>query len=139
VAGLLFGGILRRCPRIRFFIAHAGGTVPYLASRLELAASWHVADSVRAGARDTALSLAGLYYETAQAFAPGTLACLRAVTDESHVLFGTDFPMIKGDAVTASRKAIAGNSVLNPVKVGRENALALFPSLAGGTMTSGVS
>lgn len=130
LAGLLYGGALRRCPRIRFLVAHAGGTAPYLASRLQLAASWQVADGVRAAAQDTAHSLAGLYYETAQSFAPGTLACLRAVTDESHVLFGTDFPMLKDDGVAATRTAVAGSSVLNPAKVGRDNALALFPSLA---------
>lgn len=129
VAGLLYGGTFRRCPRIRFVVAHSGGTVPYLATRLELASSWQVAEGVREQARDTAKYLARLYYETAQAFAPGTLACLRAVTDESHVLFGTDYPMLKDAAVAATMRALSGNSEINTAAVGRTNALALFPSL----------
>lgn len=129
VAGLLYGGTLRRCPQLRFVIAHAGGAVPYLASRLELAGSWQVPDGIRAGARDAADSLRSLYFETAQSFAPGTLACLQAVTDDSHVLFGTDYPLLQEAAVKATMQAISRYEPISTVKVARENALALFPSL----------
>ncbi|MBB5959523.1 putative TIM-barrel fold metal-dependent hydrolase [Saccharothrix tamanrassetensis] len=43
VANLLFRGALRRFPGIRFVLAHGGGTIPYLAGRLELAKTWVLA------------------------------------------------------------------------------------------------
>lgn len=129
VAGLLYGGTLRRCPSLRIVVAHAGGTIPYLAARLELAGSWQVPDRVKAGARDAADALAGLYYETAQSFGPGTLACLRAVTDDTHVLFGTDYPMLREPGIAAAIRAMSSSEHVNQPGVRRDNALALFPSL----------
>src|SRR6185437_6372850 len=90
MVALLFNGSLERLRHIKFVLAHAGGTLPFLAHRLELADTWVggvSADQVRQ-------TLRRLYYETAQSCGPGTLACLRAVTEESHILFGTDFPFI---------------------------------------------
>ena len=112
MAALLFNGSLERFGRIRFVVAHAGGTLPYLAHRLELADTWVggvPAEQVRQALRQ-------LYYETAQSCGPGTLACLRTVTEESHILFGTDFPFVTG----AYPDAPAG-----------AGARALFPGLDG--------
>jgi len=126
VAGLLYSGTLLRCPDIRFIVAHGGGAVPYLAQRLEL---WLPPDGQRVTGHEVADSLRRLYYETAQSFAPGTLACLQAVTDDSHVLFGTDYPHMNEAVIAASREAIPAYARLNPAGVGREHALALFPQL----------
>lgn len=107
---LLFNGSLGRFRSIRMILAHAGGTLPFLAQRLELADTWVggvPADEVRRALRR-------LYYETAQSRGPGTLACLRAVTDESHILFGTDYPFI---------------SEGNPGESAGNGACALFPGL----------
>ena len=131
VAGLLCGGTLRRCPDIRFIVAHAGGAVPYLARRLEL---WLRPDSGRMTVGDVAGSLRSLYYETAQSFAPGTLACLQAVTDDGHVLFGTDYPHMDEAVIAATRQAMSEYGRLNLTAVGRENALALFPRLGAGAV-----
>lgn len=90
MTALLFNGSLERYCGIRFVLAHAGGALPFLARRLELAETW-VGGVPAAQVRRT---LRGLYYETAQSDGAGTLACLRAVTDESHILLGTDFPFI---------------------------------------------
>lgn len=126
VTGLLYGGTLRRCPDIRFIVAHAGGAVPYLAQRLEL---WVPPDGERVTAHEVADSLRRLYYETAQSFAPGTLACLQAVAGDRHVLFGTDFPHMDEAAIASSRQAISEYGRMNLAGVGRDNALALFPQL----------
>lgn len=132
VAGLLYGGTLRRCPDIRFIVAHAGGAVPYLAQRLEL---WLPPDGERMTAEEVARSLRRLYYETAQSCAPGTLACLQAVADDGHVLFGTDYPHMDEAVIASSRQAISDFGRLNPAGVGREHALALFPRLGAGNAT----
>lgn len=129
VAGLLYSGTLRRCPGIKFIVAHAGGAVPYLAARMELAGTWVLKDNADAAADVVAAGLRSLYFETAQSFGPGTLACLQAVTDSSHIMFGTDYPFMSEDVIASSRQAISQNGTLSPVKTGRENALALFPRL----------
>lgn len=109
---LLFNGSLERFRSIRFVLAHAGGTLPFLAQRLELADTW--VGGVPPG--EVRRGLRRLYYETAQSRGPGTLACLRAVTEESHILFGTDFPFI----TEGSPGATAG-----------AGAWELFPGLGG--------
>jgi 6-methylsalicylate decarboxylase len=120
VAQLIFTGALRRYPRLRWVLAHAGGAIPYLSWRLDLAGTWVLAD--RAG-EDVAGQLAGLYYETAQSAGAATLACLREVTEDSHILFGTDFPFMSGPVVAATLRGLSGLDVA-------DNALALFPRLA---------
>lgn len=129
VAGLVYGGTLRRWPGIRFIVAHAGGAVPYLAGRLELAGTWILEDNTNAASEAVAEGLRNLYYETAQSFAPGTLACLQAITDASHILFGTDYPFMGEEVIASGRQVIAEYGRLSPAAVGRENALALFPRL----------
>ncbi|MEV8633171.1 amidohydrolase family protein [Streptosporangium sp. NPDC051023] len=123
VADLLFGGTLGRCHDIKFILAHAGGTVPFLAWRLELAATWVLPE---AGEVDVAAELRRLYYETAQAASPATLACLREVTAGENILFGTDFPFMKDAVVSATLGHLAGIADLDF----RGNILALFPRLA---------
>ncbi|MEV4093080.1 amidohydrolase family protein [Streptosporangium saharense] len=123
VADLLFGGTLTRCRDIRFVLAHAGGTVPFLAWRLELAATWVLPG---AGEVDVAGELRRLYYETAQAASPATLACLAEVTGKENVLFGTDFPFMR-DAVVAETLRHLAEAGQIPFE---DNTLALFPRLA---------
>ncbi|GAA3124130.1 amidohydrolase family protein [Streptosporangium carneum] len=132
VADLLFGGTLGRCHDIRFVLAHAGGTVPFLAWRLELAATW-----VLPGAADTDVAgeLRRLYYETAQAASPATLGCLREVTERENVLFGTDFPFMRDTVVSATKRHLAEVADLDLTG----NALALFPALAGRLEAAGVA
>jgi len=105
VASLLFSGTLRRCPDIRFILAHGGGTVPYLARRFELAGEWVLPDATAEAVRD---GLHGLYYEMAQSASPGALACLRTVTDDSHILFGTDYPFMPEAVVASTLRAMRG-------------------------------
>lgn len=100
VIALLFNGSLGRFRSIRMILAHAGGTLPFLAQRLELADTW--VGGVPAA--EVRRALRRLYYETAQSRGPGTLACLRTVTEESHILFGTDYPFI----TDGSPGAVAG-------------------------------
>ncbi|MCO5967362.1 amidohydrolase family protein [Actinoallomurus soli] len=105
VAGLLFGGTLRRCPDVRFILAHGGGAVPYLAQRFELAGEWVVPG---ADARQVRDDLRRPYYEMAQSASAGALACLRTVTDESHILFGTDYPFMPEPVVASTLRAMSG-------------------------------
>ncbi|MGH3914862.1 MAG: amidohydrolase family protein [Pseudonocardiaceae bacterium] len=132
VADLLFRGTLRRYHELRFILAHAGGAIPYLASRLELAATWVLAGNRHADRKIVRAELSRLYFETAQAAGPGTLACLWEVAGKGHILFGTDFPFMKDAVVAATRRGVEeyrGASIAAIASIGRDNALELFPRL----------
>lgn len=125
VANLLFRGALRRFPGIRFVLAHGGGTIPFLVGRLELAKTWVLADRNGSAPQDPVRTeLARLYYETAQASAPAALACVDAVAEPGHVLFGTDFPFMTAPVVEATRREVAEHRA----DIGGAG-LALFPRL----------
>ena len=121
---LIFSGALDRFPNIRFILAHAGGTLPYLASRL---AASPLIDPGRLGGRspdDIRAKIKHFWYDTALAFGPQTLAVLAAVADPKKILFGSDWPYAP-ETVTAETVRSLG-----PAPELRENALALFPRLA---------
>lgn len=95
LAQLVFGGVLRRHPRLRIVAAHGGGTIPYLAGRLD--AAWASDPDVHhrlpyPPSRDFArLYLdAVLYHQRA----------MRAAADlvgETRMIFGTDHPFSVAD------------------------------------------
>jgi predicted TIM-barrel fold metal-dependent hydrolase len=98
---LIYHGILARFPRITWILAHAGGTLPYLSQRLK---SLLVAqDSGRPSFAERMPEgvmpyLARFYYDTAIAGSAAPMAALAAVTEPSHVLYGSDWPyMPPGD------------------------------------------
>jgi predicted TIM-barrel fold metal-dependent hydrolase len=123
---LIFRGALDRFPRIRFILAHAGGTLPYLAFRL----AWSpTIDRRRLGEMtpdDVRAKLRHFWYDTALAAGPQTFAALDVVADPSRILFGSDWPYAP-EAVTAATVASIDE---RRTRVLRENALALFPRLA---------
>jgi 6-methylsalicylate decarboxylase len=126
---LVFSGARARFPSIRFILSHAGGTLPYLALRLELAPMIEASlqnmsrDEIRAG-------LGSFWYDTALASGSQTMGALSRVTAAEHVLFGSDWPFCD-DSVTAEEIGLlaapdflAADTV---AMIGRENAMALFP------------
>ena len=133
VAGLLFGGTLERCPDIRFILSHAGGTVPYLVWRLALGQYLpSLQDKVPQGV-ETYLSK--LYYDTALSASPHALRSLQECVDDSHILFGSDYPLAPEPVTEASIHALEeyegfDEQALAAVYSG--NAAALFPRLERG-------
>ena len=88
---LIMTGTTRRFPRIRFMLAHNGGTLPYLAWRLSAAP---LIDARYQHMDETGIraEIARFHYEIAQSPGPEAFGSLLAVTDTSHILFGTDWP-----------------------------------------------
>lgn len=131
---LIVRGALDRFPRIRFILAHAGGTLPYLAFRLAMSPS---IDPKRLGhltAGDVLAKLRHFWYDTALSAAPSSLAALLQVADPSRILFGSDWPYAPETVTAASVAALEQSPLLDGrlrAAIGRENALALFPRLAG--------
>lgn len=100
---LMYLGVFRNFPNIRWVFAHAGGTLPYLAFRMSLGAfNEFVADNVPDG---PPAYYARAYYDTALSYAPASLAALREVAPLDHVAFGSDWPFTR-QLFEASRAAL---------------------------------
>ena len=87
---LMYLGVFKSFPNIRWVFAHAGGTLPYLGFRMSLGAfneivAGNVADGPPA-------YYARAYYDTALSYAPPALAALREVAPLDHIAFGSDWP-----------------------------------------------
>ena len=95
---LIVSGALRRFSDIRFILAHAGGTLPYLVPRVALSVSMMPGVAERVG--DVHAAFASFYYDTALSAGASTIAALMQVARPDHVLFGTDFPMAPVPAIT---------------------------------------
>jgi predicted TIM-barrel fold metal-dependent hydrolase len=95
---LIISGALRRFADIRFILAHAGGTLPYLVPRVSLSVSMMPGVAERVG--DVNAAFASFYYDTALSAGVSTISALMQVARPDHVLFGTDFPMAPVPAIT---------------------------------------
>jgi 6-methylsalicylate decarboxylase len=126
IMGLAFSGDAARFPDIRFIWSHAGGSVPFLASRID-GASANAKEALPRGFR---AELQRFYYDTAGAANRGALASLRELVPPTRILFGTDFP--PGGTSAGVAKALADTGLFSPSDlraIERENAVRLLPRL----------
>lgn len=131
VANLVYSGTLERCPDIRFIIAHAGGTAPYLAWRISLF-QYQPAGMLPQG---VITYLKRLYYDTALSAVPYALQSLQELVDPSHILFGTDYPFAPESVISFSMKGLKDDESFDDralKAIAQENALRLFPRLSRG-------
>ena len=133
VATLLFSGTLERCSRVRIILPHAGGTVPFIALRLTLGQFWPgLQENVPRG---VLAYLQRLYYDTALAAAPFALRSLQELVDDSHILFGSDYPFapeLAAAATVAGLNEYPGFDQSAREAVFHRNARELFPRLRTG-------
>jgi predicted TIM-barrel fold metal-dependent hydrolase len=131
ITNLIYGGMLERYPDIRFIFSHGGGTIPYLATRIEEGARrWR-------GAAENAPKgfyyyLKRLYYDTAGAASTYNLPSLRALIEPDHILFGTDYPFATTPIIAAKVDGVArfaGFNAKGKASIEEKSALALFPRL----------
>ncbi len=93
VALLILRGTLERHPALKLLIAHAGGTLPYLAGRLDSCVKNDIS-------KDFGLSkppshyLHQCWYDSIAYHAPA-LAALEAFADPAKIMFGTDHPFFR--------------------------------------------
>jgi predicted TIM-barrel fold metal-dependent hydrolase len=121
-------------PHIRWLLAHAGGTLPFLAYRASLLQ--YVAPIMQntgLGVLDTQnLDFGRLFYDTALSPAPSAMMSVREVAPVSHIMFATDWPFsaeiftIPGDPSPQLPRSFDATELH---QVLRGNALAQFPKL----------
>ncbi len=135
---MLYMGVYRLFPNIRWLLAHAGGTLPFLAYRTSLfTLTPAAADALGLPVlNDVEVfgSYADLFYDTALSPAPSAMKSVREVTSLEHVLFATDWPFsgpvflatTSGDPQPRLSETFNNSERL---AVERNNALAQFPRL----------
>ncbi len=130
IMSMLYYGTPERFPDMNMIFSHAGGAMPYIASRTAVL-SQRNKDFKLSG--DKLLpAMRNFYYDVTQSLSAPTFAALRALAPMEHLLFGSDCPFAKEPQVRAvlgelDRLALppADRTLLE-----RGNALNLFPRLA---------
>jgi aminocarboxymuconate-semialdehyde decarboxylase len=91
IAKLHYSNTLARTPDVKYVFVHAGGTIPFVASRFAIVDEMDVIGGTqeRGAFADV---LPRLYWDTASAFTDPVLHMLRSVTGLENVVFGTDYP-----------------------------------------------
>ena len=91
---LSYQHVFTNYPKIRWLLAHAGGTLPFLAYRTSLLQYVApIAQNLGISALDKQNSDYGrLFYDTALSPAPSAMKSVREVTSVKHVMFATDWP-----------------------------------------------
>ena len=91
IAKLHYSNTFARTPDVKYVFVHAGGTIPFLASRFAIVDDMDVIPGAaeRGAFADT---LPCLYWDTASAFSDPVLHMVRSVTGLGNVVFGTDYP-----------------------------------------------
>ena len=89
---LAYGGVLERFPGLKFVTHHAGGTIPYLAKRIEMS-------DRRELPRSIGDYLRRFFGDTAVQGNTANLMCALAFFGADHLLFGTDFPFNRDTSI----------------------------------------
>jgi predicted TIM-barrel fold metal-dependent hydrolase len=131
---LMASGTIDRYPNIRFSLAHAGGCVPFLATRLQLPRSAvPAAPDVSVFAAEK--SIAKFFYDTSLSASAAAMRSVLEVTDIDNVVFGSDWPFsgLVYRAGTTTDPAPGLSEVFDNdqrYRIERLNALQQLPSLA---------
>ena len=128
VVNLIFSGTTTRCPKVRFIVPHAGGTLPFLARRIGMFARG-LTGSTPVPAEE---HLRKMYYDLAGSPGSNALAPLLEMTERSHILYGSDYVHTPEAIVSAHLAELLSSKLLSPEDfraIARGNALALFPRL----------
>src|SRR5262245_41160786 len=130
IVNLIFTGTLKRCPDIRFIVAHGGGTVPFLAQRISMLEGHRRALEVA----DVLPQLRALYYEIASTTGRYALRSLQELAGATQILWGSDLPFVYGKRLQEEVdhwEEYDGFDAAARLGVEQQNALRLFPRFAG--------
>lgn len=125
---LITTGTLDRYRRISVILSHAGGFLPYIGGRAELA------DNGPGPGRDAfRRGLRRFHFDTAMPASPYAAPTLLAAVGSGRLLYGTDWNQREADPVKAITRALDHDPALTArdrAAINRGNALRLLPRLA---------
>src|SRR5947209_3872185 len=126
ITGVCFSGDAARFPNIRWIWSHAGGSLPFLAGRID-GASGNFKAQMPNGFM---LELSKMYYDLTGAANPGAVASLLKLVTAAKIIFGTDFrPGGSSQAVARALRELRMFSENDLRAIERDNAVKLLPRL----------
>ena len=91
---LLYSGLLERFPDLILILAHLGGTLPFLARRIDLGFDIpHFPDKYKKIPRRPSEYMKKLYFDTALGWHKPAFDCACALVGIEHLVYGTDYFM----------------------------------------------
>ena len=127
VVSLLLSGTLARNRDTKWLFSHGGGTVPMLAGRMDYFFKFRP-DAKTIAPDGFEAEFKRLFYDTANATHPSSMAALLKLIPESQVVFGTDYPYVPIDTQAAAiRKLGLSDATAQAIESG--NAMNLVPRL----------
>jgi predicted TIM-barrel fold metal-dependent hydrolase len=127
ITNLLFTGSFARYRDIKWVFSHGGGTIPFLAGRIQNQS--HIAKNLHEVAPDGVYAeLKRLYYDTANAAYPPTLAALTRLIATPHILYGSDVPYLTEEQNLKGLRSY-GFPAATLAAIEHGNAQALIPRL----------
>jgi 6-methylsalicylate decarboxylase len=131
VLSLLANGTLVRYPDIKWIASYGGGTIPFVAGRIDA----FVHASMRAAVKPEEIAphgvfaiLQGLYYDTVNVTAPYSWAALTKFVKPSQIVYGSDFIYFHENQLDAIDQR--GLSPTDKAAIFAGNAKRLIPRLA---------
>jgi predicted TIM-barrel fold metal-dependent hydrolase len=128
IVSLLLSGTFARLRDIKWLFSHAGGTIPFLAGRIEAfyeqrarAPGGFAPDGIEA-------ELRRLSYDTANATHPAAMAALTKLVPVSQITYGTDYPYFPLNQIDSLRQLGLPSPDLDAIASG--NAARLVPRLS---------
>jgi len=92
---LLYSGLLERCPDLVLILAHLGGTLPFLARRIDLGfEDPHFSDKYRQIPRRPSDYMSRLYFDTALGWHKPAFECAQSLVGIEHLVYGSDYFML---------------------------------------------
>ena len=92
VTSLLLSGSFAQQRDIKWLFSHAGGTIPFLAGRIEAFYEQRARNAGGFAPDGIEAEFRRLYYDTANATHPAAMAALMKLVPVSQITYGTDYP-----------------------------------------------
>jgi 6-methylsalicylate decarboxylase len=130
IVSLLLSGSFAKQPDIKWLFSHAGGTIPFLAGRIEAFYDQKARDAGAGGFAPNGIEaeFRKLHYDTANATHPAAMAALMKLVPVSQITYGTDYPYFPLDQINSLRKLDLAPADLEAISSG--NASRLCPGMA---------
>ena len=113
LARLIFGGVLHRYPGVRLVGSHGGGTLPFLAGRLD--AGWQSDPRLVESAPTPPSAVMHKLFLDAVLYHPRALIAAADLVGINHLMFGTDHPFSIADPaanIAAIREAFTSTDAI---------------------------
>jgi len=135
VINMVVTGTKKRFSEIKMISTHGGGTIPYVASRIQtLEPAFSVGPGrLRLSSEEIREGMASFYYDLTAATSEAQLFAILKLVPASQLLMGLDFPLMPKSSFAPAIADVGRYSTFSEAdlrSISYENAYRLFPKLA---------